>query len=694
MGYIETFDDFNSSAQANLQAELAPFPFREDKSKEGTHNWLIQNFDQKERAADSRIRNYRRWSNLYKGIHHSDSYTRSQANDYGYDDGGSKNKPKMVDNMIWEFLDIKVSQMSRLGVNVACIPWNDESSDTINAKSCDKLLSARFTDMNFKKLQDDADLLKFKYGTVAQYYFWNPKIGPIDPLIKRLNQLFPKGIPKKYLKKLKNPNLRIGDVDMVNICPWQIFPQIGKKDWKHVDELDMLSDPIHVEELKAMYPDKKDIILEEHRPIYDMENNTYENSPSFVRPKHFFHRKTDFLPEGAHIIYTDYGILEWKSLEFFDGELPFVIDRDIEIEKELFGRPKLINIEQTQRQTNNIESAIGRDLGAGSAPKWLFPKGAVSFKSANNGFSIMEYKGQREPKLIQNNPVSQQALAKLERNEQKMAKKMKVYDISRGIVPPGIEANSALRFLDEQEDNANEPDKNKRKDRVVAGARKMMSIMAAKYTAEDNRTIRILGANKQYAIENLKDADFTKVYDVTIQNTSALPDSKSGKISTIIDMNAVTQNDPAFKPHQIVKLLDLGDDETFIDRTTASTNTAEAIFEDILKGREVMPPSEGDDLLIYYNVFYQRTQDYGYKTKVAPEIKEQVKAYIMALEYLITNKAKVNQRLAAELAQLDYYPIYFKPFVPDPVQPDYVGEPAEANLKPVQDRMEQQQQQN
>ena len=679
MARQETFDDFNSSDYADQSLSQPPFQFREDPgSKEATLKWLNTNFEQAEKMAHSRMRSYIRWAYLYKGVHWRNIGRSSYRDEYGVQQ--ESRKPKMVDNYIWELIDIKVSQMARMGTTISAIPWNDEQPDVNNAKACEKLLKARYLDMGFDEIQDEADAIKFKYGSVFQMALWDKDLGPIHESYEKLNEIYKGGIPKNILAKLKQKEgFKIGDVDVVNANPWQIFPELFKQDWKKVDHIDYVPDWTNIHELKAEYPKAANEIQQNKRKSYDFEENIISIPDDMIQVRHFFHKKTKWLPEGAHIIYTDDVILSWKNLEYKHGELPITVDRDIKIDKELFGRPKISNIEQKQRQSNNIESAIARDLGAGSAPKWLFPKGAVTFKTANNDFSIMEYKGPKEPKLIQNNPVSEQAIAKLDRNETRMGKLMKVYDISKGNVPQGIEANAALRFLDEQEDQANETDKKSRKKRIIGVTRQSISIMAQYYDESDNRTSRILGKNNDFMIENLKSADFTKVYDVTFQNTSSLPDSKAGRIATIIDMNMATQTDPVFKTPQIIKMLDLGDDESFVDRSTASTNSANMLFDMLIQGKPIEEPQAHNDLFIYYHIFYQRIQDFGFIRRTDPKVKEAIFSYIKTVEGLLWDKAKSNQMVMASLMQLDYFPAFFKPNIPDPtlMTPDYVGKNTE-----------------
>lgn len=198
MSRQESFDDFTSSEFANESAERKPFQFRDEPgSKEETLRWLVGNFDQSEKQAHSRLRAYVRWSYLYKGVHWRNVGRNSYRDEDTQGRGGKK--PRMVDNYIWEFLDHKIGQMSRLGTNIACIPWNDEQSDINNAKSCEKLIQARYIDMDFDKLQDDADLIKFKYGTVFQLSLWNEDIGPIHESYEKLNKIYNGKIPKRIL---------------------------------------------------------------------------------------------------------------------------------------------------------------------------------------------------------------------------------------------------------------------------------------------------------------------------------------------------------------------------------------------------------------------------------------------------------------------------------------------------------------
>lgn len=656
---IETFDDFDSGDLAASAGEVKPFAFRENKTEKGTLEWLNANFDMCERHSQSRLRNYQKWNSLYKGIH-----WRSMNNSRGEerDMTASDKKPRMVDNFIMEFIDTKVAQMARLGSNFTAIPWNDEQDDINNAKACQKLLKARADQINFDSLCMEFDRARFKYGTAFLMVKWNPDLGPIDPRLLELKEIYKDvgDLPADVSKKLKHHSIKIGDVEVCVKTPDCIYPQLHKESWEKVEYFDEILDWVHIEELKAEYPDKAILMKDNSRVYWNYSTNEITKPAELIMVRGFYHIPTKFFPKGCFIKYTDDAILEWTDYPFKHGSLPMAIGRDVVHDKELWGRPAIGQIEQKQRQYNNIDSSIARDLGVGSAPKWLAAKGSVDFRSLNNEATIVEFKGPVAPVLVKNNPISGDALLIQDRMEKRMGKLVKVYDISRGEVPAGVTANSALRFLDEQENQVLIEDEKKRKRAVLDTYRLMIKVMSQYYTKEDGRTIRILGKDNSPLIESLGKADFNQIYDVQFQNTSALPDTKTGKIAAITDLNMATQTDPVFRRDDVIQLLDMGMDEAFVDRATVSLNAAKAIYESMLAGQPVPEPEMHMDLLPHYTTFYKAIQSLHFMTKVKPQIQQSIYTHIKTLEGLLFLKAERNQKLAMELQKLEYFPSFFE----------------------------------
>lgn len=649
---IETFDDFTSTETIGSDVSNKPFQFRDEKNEKGTLQWLTTEIDYLEQASQSRMETYRRYQSLYKGIHWRNLESR-RSDDYETTNQSNK-KPKYTVNFVMEMVDGLVSKMETITPGVAVLPNNDEQSDINNAKACKMLLTSRADQLDLQEIHNEAEQIKRTFGSVFQKVCWNPDIGDIHPKFKRAEAR-----AKQMGKEFKDEAFRIGDVDVENYGPDRVFLEKGKEKFKDVDYMFTI-EWVPLEELKSKYKKKALDIKENNRLYYNYEVGTISKPSDFVQVVTFYHKKTNYLKDGAMIKFTDDVILEDKALPYDHGQLPFVYDVDIKVYREIWGRSFISQIESMQRFYNNLQSGIGRDLGVGSAPKWMAPKGSVSAKELNNDFNVVFFKGMKRPELVSHNPVSEQALKVQDRLEEKISKLSRLYDISRGNVPSGVTANSALRFLDEQETQMLATGQKRRKQRILSVYKMMVQVMAQYYDESDGRITNILGRYNDYMVRTFKEANFTQVYDVRLQNSPMLPDTKGGKISAIIDLNTSTQTDPIFRREQVVEMLDLATDETFRDQATVALNAARTVLEIILDGQEPPAPRPSDDFLVYYSVFSRALQEATYRVKAGDEIISRMETYVLAMEMLMFERAKKNIKFLQELMNLNNYPMFFE----------------------------------
>lgn len=653
MSAYETFDDFNSSEQMNEGAEQAPFQFRENKTDKGTLEWLNTDYDSAEKSAQSRLRSYRRWMALFKGIHWRDYDYRDNRRD---DNGYSSRKPRHVVNFVYEMTEARVAQSARMKSSVTAIPHNDSQNDINNAKACKMLLDARAYDLQIEHLFQENDRQTYIMGMSFLKICWNPELGPTSPVYNKIKERDPKLLKKKF----PEGEIKVGDVEITPMGPDRLFPERGKKKWDQVDYVHSV-EWMPIEEAKARYPKSANKIQENVRQLYNWDTTEISNPKNMVMIRTFWHKPTKFLPAGAHIVYCDDAILENTEFPYEHGQLPFVPQTDIDVYSELWGRPFITNIEQMQKMYNNIQSGIARDFGIGSAPKWVMPKGACDVNSLNNDFSIIEYSGPVQPQLVTKSPTNQGNFQLQEALEAKISQLSNVYDISRGQVPSGVTANSALRFLDEQESQRIIVQQQKRKNTVIKSYKMMLEIMRQYYKASDERTVRILGKTNEYLIKSLKSADFSKVYDVQLQNTSALPDTKTGKIAAITDLNQVTQANPIFRKEEIIEMLDLGTEDHFQSSATVAVNAARTNLQMMLEGGDAPEPKQWDELLVHYSIFCKALQETTFKTTVEPVVQQKIIVYVTVLENLMFERCKKNTKFLMEVSMLDNYPIFFQP---------------------------------
>jgi hypothetical protein len=202
---------------------------------------------------------------------------------------------------------------------------------------------------------------------------------------------------------------------------------------------------------------------------------------------------------------------------------------------------------------------------------------------------------------------------------------------------------------------------NNRKQRVLDIYRMTVKRMAQYYKPEDGRLTRLLGSNNQYLIQSFTKFDFNLIYDLRIENDTALSGSRAGRMADIIDLNTANQKDPVFGKKEMIKILGLNLVEAFQDEVTYAIDTAKQCLDMMLNGQEAPAPEETDGLLEFYGVFGRFVESPEYKFVVKPETKEMIIDYIRAIEGLCFERSAKNPAFAMEMGMFTKYPMVFAP---------------------------------
>lgn len=646
-------DPFLSTEQTEKDVQYPPFQFREDpESEEETLKWLNQNFETQYRSAQSRLNTYRHNIAMFKGL----QWEQDRVSSIGRDGSKFSRNPRQIYNFFKEMTDARTAQMLRLKANIAVTPMGDSQDEINDAVAAKAFLDNRMYEVKFtSKILQPAIELSYLTGDSFLYIHYDPRLGATDSRFASLRPESQNKLRKKFQLVPK-----VGDVGYKVLGPDRVIKEHGAECWENTDYVDLIMWE-YPEKLKAMYPNSDDKVPEECKyEMYDYETGEFIKPKGKVMYKVFYHRPTDYTA-GCRIVYTREGILEWtKVYPYNHGKLPLVKRSDISVYGEFWGRSFLLDIDRLQKFYNGLQSNIGRDIALGAAPKWAIPKGSVNLVSINNEFSVMEYKGVQRPELITKNPTAPQNMELQDRTERQISKASKVYDISRGEVPSGITANSALQFLDEQEQETLIAEQLKQKDYVVEIYQMTLEVMRQYYKETDKRVARVLGNGNEFQFKSFKKSNFMNAGDVFIENTSALPDSKAGRLAAIIDINTSTQTDPVFRREEVVDLLGIANDKIMRDRATVALTSARSALQKIMEGEKVVEPKPFDNLLVHYDVFVREMESTNFKSRVSPEIADKIAIYIMTLEGLMYYRATKNTKFLGELLNRSEYPIFFE----------------------------------
>lgn len=671
-----TLDNLDSPGFSD---EVVPFQFRKDKTEKGTLQWLARWFEWEYERAFPRYTMYRRYLNMYKNLdeHDGDGMMKTSSRDRAI----SAKKAKVRDNFVYSYTEQRVSQVSRKKTALTFIPRVQNSQEDINAaKATKQLVRARYEAIDFDGQQIRADRTTYLLGHSHYEVCWDPEEGDLAPSYLRLKEKVKANKTDKplideatgrpiELKDLENKKIRVGDAKGKLWQPYECFPEPGKDKLVKCDyfQTHEWSDKEYVEH-KWKNADGK--ITSSEYVKWDFGSDRLEKPNNKIMVRTFWHRPTEFFPEGCKIVWCDDLILEWIDFPYDHGKLPFVEDKDIEVEGEYWGRPFVTNIEQLYKINNSLISGMARNHGVLNAPKVMFPEGSVDIKSLNNDYGALQYRGAIKPEILQHQYVNKGEIDFQKYLQSRSGELSGVYDISRGVVPQGITAASAIRYLDEQELQRANPSISKRNRRILDITRLFVSTMSQYYKDTDERTIRLVGENNEFIVKSFKKLSLGSIADVRYENTSSLADTKTGAIADIIDLNASNQKDPVFGRKEIVKLLDLGLDDAFKDETSYAVDTARTILESILDGEDVPPPAKTDGLLEFYSIFGRYVESLTYKTKLDPQIKQAIDNYILGLELLMWQKSVENIKFQQALLNFEKFPMFFSvPTPPVPVTP-------------------------
>lgn len=674
------WDSFDDNYSGNSNEKL--FPFINNKDEKECLDWLVKDIEGKFRSRTSRMEMIRKFDAMFKGA----TYTGDHRNKE--DDGIETRRPSSIYNFVCEMVEAKVSQRSRFKPSISVIPQNTDINDENRADAAKLALTAKAQEMDFEKILSNGDKINFLSGQSYTYVNWNKNIGGMS---KQFKDAKSQGLNLNYEDGTPIPYAMAGDIDIQVFGPDRCYEQLGKKRWEDVNDISII-EWIHVDELRADYPDKEsDIHATDsiyHAYFSAEERLDWTNHCMVVT---YYHKPTRFLPEGAKVVFTPGAILSNEVFPFTHGKLPFVFDTDIDAQGELTGRPFVANIEKLQRLHDMISSSAARGFAISSSPKWVYSKGSIDPNKLSNGYSSLEFKGPIKPTLETYNGVPQASMPMMEWVEKGIEKASTIYGISRGEPPAGVKAAVALQFLDEQEMQRESRGMSKRQRRIIDMNKMVLSLIQQYYTKEDGRILKILGDDNQYLVLDLATMDLSGEFDIRIENSSSLPDSKTGKIAAILDLNTATQADPMFNKEAIAQMLDLGNDRRFKQVSTAGLKAGQFKLQKILNGENVQEPRDFDDFIVEYPLFVSALRQREYKGE-EPAIMQALSTYIKGMEFVMWKKAQMNPVLKQKIMMFNDYPIFYKVPLMAPAIPSMPGEKPIGEMQSNQAEIAQQQQ--
>ena len=676
------FEDVEDKTHARPKEPIWAMDLDDEANDKKVLEWLNGELEYLKHVNRDRFEKIKRNIARYKGMQYNDQNTRETRTELR-DRLDQRNRlyTRMVVNQAFDLTKMQTSRLIKYKPAVAILPTNDEFGDKIAAKMCKSLLDHIWYNEQFEgKLAPDWIRSAKVCGEAYVFVDWDPDKGDLHPDSKRLQgQKIPllDELGNQETDQQGNPKfierpVRVGDVayelELPMNCLFHRHPQ--SPTWEKCEYV-FRRKVMHVEEVRALYPDKaSEIKAERDISEYNFETFELESLANHVCVWEFSHKRTRNLDKGRRIVFTKNSLLSNKEFEFSHRMLPCIRLPDISLVGEMHAVSFLSMISGLLAGYANLTNMIFRNQVFAAHPKWMVPAGAAKVDSLGNDMTIVQYKGAVPPQLVSSNPTPKEVFEFREMIKQEFQQLSGVYGASRGEPPPGIKAGIALQFLDEQEQERANEDVLNFSEAVRSLAQMTLAVAGDKYDPSDKRFVRVVGKNNQWMKVFFDTTYLSKDYDIRIQGSSALPNSKAARTQTLIDL-AQTFPDQV-SGEQVLDLLDMAQNEKFVDIATVSVKTAEAETEILMQGDDVAEPKEYENHIQHWKVHVRQLQEFSFKNMTPEDVQEKLKDHIMAHEMLMYEKGMKNPLFAKELSMLDLFPIFMTPPSPEVMNPEQV----------------------
>lgn len=676
---VDLFTDVEQQYTTKPDKPIWALGVEDPANDKEVHKWLRGEVEYLKEENRERFMRVLRCQALYRGIQYTQQETREERFIQN-----STQIQRITVNQCYDLVQQKVARLIKYRPGIAVLPANDEFQDKLAAENTDAWLQYMWYRQSFDGVKQPEFVQAVRTdGEAYLFITWDKDSGDYvgefdDEMQDKLHAegsvelLDENGHP--VLDSAGNPIIVKspvfqGDVKYEIVRTTDILCERVVK-WEDCNYL-FRREVVSVEEARIRYPEGADnIVADNSALIYDHEKFQVRKArKNEVVLWHFYHKRSKGLERGRYIVFTGKGIVSNKPYPYKHRKLPCARLIDVALPGELNGHSGINLISPIHGAYNNATNAILKNQMLVAHPKWVVAAGSVKLESLGNDITIVQFKGPIAPQLVQMNPTAPEMFTFREKLKEEMQQVYGIYGVSRGEPPPGIKAGVALQFLAEQESERQNEDVLRYNDWLKEVAELSIAVASQYYPRDEKRMVRIMGSDKAWTTTAFDPKHLDKPYDIRIQNSSALPNSKAARIQTLIDLRESAPN--AITEERFLDLIDLAQDKKFIDQATASVRSAEAENEALLNPDSPLPvaePTEYEEHLAHWNIHATRIRSWDFKNRIPEDVQKLMIDHQMTHEYIMTERAKIDPDYFQKLVELKGFPMFFK-IPPMPVVP-------------------------
>lgn len=244
-----------------------------------------------------------------------------------------------------------------------------------------------------------------------------------------------------------------------------------------------------------------------------------------------------------------YTVANDRILDFYDGwpyihnQYPFAHIRHIETGK-FYGDSTIVDLIPLQREYNRTRGQIIEAKNRMAKPQLAAEMGSIDPAKITTepGQVIMYRPGFQAPQPIPLQSLPSYVLEEQDRITMDMNEVSGQHEVSRGTVPPGVTAATAISYLQEQDESK----LSYTYDSIEEAVEKLgyQALCYVKQYWDTPRKVRVTGEDGSFDVKAFEGSDLRDNTDLRVEAGSALPTSRAAKQAYIMDLMKLGFIDP------------------------------------------------------------------------------------------------------------------------------------------------------
>ncbi len=486
--------------------------------------WVLSEARKCESARTKEQLQWYRNLSLYEGKHDFRvGAPGSLAQDRLFQPPRQKGQAKKVINRIKPIVRTQISRLISQKPSSSAVPASSEDQDLFAAQAAEQILQSQYDKRNLRKAFTQAAFWISITGNGFIKTWWDPN------LFDRYSQM-PGDIDYGSVPpfNILVPDLRIQEIQEQ---PYVIHTYTKSVTWLQT---------FFAERLQGikLQPSARSASTFLDEAYYKLQGSKESEPDSCVIREVWVKPGACLLmPQGGLVTLVDDNIVQItdQGIPYQHGDFPFTHFTDIP-SATFYASSVIQDLEVLQLEYSSLRSQIAESREKMAKPQLLAPKGSISAAKVTNTVGlVIEYRpGMERPNPLPLTQLPQYIFEEQAQILSDMEDLSGQHQVSKGQTPPGVTAATAIGFLQEKDDTFLATTYGSIEYGWVSIGRQTLALAQQFWNVA--RTVKVVGEDGIFDVQSFSASDLVDGTDVRVEPGSALPESKSARIATLLDL--------------------------------------------------------------------------------------------------------------------------------------------------------------